>query len=86
MAPSLIVEPRRKAPGHWAAYQKAMRRSELSFIRELHVEADKRRNYRLQLASIDSLLHHKLYRPQLKPTLEARKAALERATAESLGH
>ena len=69
---------------HWAHYQRGLRKAELSHVAELRHEAHRRANHKLELMNIDSMLVH-MYRPQLRPSLEARKAALEAAIKESLG-
>ena len=80
-----LVTDRKKRPrGHWAAYQKGLRKAELAFVSELRHEANRRANYRLELQNINSMLAH-LYRPELRPSLEARKASLSAAIKESLG-
>ena len=81
----IFVEPKKRPRSHWAAYQKALRRRELTFIRELHAETNRRVNYKLELQNVDSLLHHKLYAPSVRPSLEARKQALHEMITESLG-
>ena len=80
----LVVERKKRPRSHWAAYQKGLRKTELAFVSELRHEANRRANYRLELANVNSMLAH-LYRPELRPSLEARKASLTAAIKESLG-
>jgi len=80
----LVIERKKRPRSHYAAYQKALRKQELSYVHELRHEADRRTNYKLELQNINSLLHHTLYRSSLRPTLEARKASLTAAIKESL--
>ena len=84
MAPALVADRKKRPRSHWAAYQRGLRKAELSFVSELRHEANRRANHRLELQNIDSMLAH-LYRPELRPSLEARKAALTKAINESLG-
>ena len=79
-----VAERKKRPRSHWEAYQKGLRKAELAFVSELRHEANRRANYRLELQNIDSMLAH-MYRPQLRPTLEARKATLTTAIRESLG-
>ena len=82
----MITDMKNRPRSHWAASQRSLRKKELAFIHELRHEAHNRAKYRLDLQNIDSLLHHKLYRPELRPSMEARKAALSAAIKESLGN
>ena len=75
---------KKRPRSHWAHYQKGLRKAELSHVAELRHAAHRRENHKLELQNINSMLVH-LYRPQLRPSLEARKAALEAAMKESLG-
>ena len=79
-----VAERKKRPRSHWAHYQKGLRQAELAFVSELRHEANRRANYRLELQNIDSMLAH-LYRPELRPGLEARKASLTAAIKESLG-
>ena len=75
-----------KGLGRWTDAQIELqdRKAELAHVAELRHEAHRRTNHKLELMNVNSLLAH-LYRPQLRPSLEARKAALEAAIKESLG-
>ncbi len=84
MAPRLIADMKERPRSHWAAYQRGLRKAELSYVSELQHGASRRANHRLELHSINSMFAH-LYRPELRPSLEARKAALSAAIKESLG-
>ena len=79
-----VAERKKRPRSHWAGYQRGLRKAELAYISELRHEANRRANYRLELQNIDSMLAH-IYRPQLRPSLEARKATLTAAIKESLG-
>ncbi len=80
-----VAERKKRPRSHWAAYQRGLRKAELAFVSELRHEANRRANHKLELQKIDSLLYHKLCRPEMRPSLEARKAALSAAIKESLG-
>ena len=86
MAPRLIADRKKRPRSHWAAYQKGLRRAELAYVSELRHEANRRANYRLKLANIDSMLG-KMYHERMSPLprFEARKASLTAAIKESLG-
>ena len=84
MAPRLVIEMKKRPRSHWAQYQRGLRKAELAHVAELRHEAHRRANRKLELMNIDSMLAH-LYRPELCPSLEARKATLESAIKESLG-
>ena len=84
MAPHLMIGMKPRPRSHWAHYQRGLRKAELAHVAELRHEAHRRANYRLELLNINSMLAH-LYRPQLRPSLEARKMALEAMIKESLG-
>ena len=79
-----VAERKKRPRSHWAHYQKGLRKAELAFVSELRHEANRRANYKLELQNINSMLAH-LYRPELRPGLEARKATLAEAMKESLG-
>ena len=79
-----VVERKKRPRSHWAHYQKGLRKAELAFVSELRHEANRRANHRLELANVNSMLAH-LYRPELRPSLEAREATLTAAIKESLG-
>ena len=81
---ALVFGMKKRPRSHWAHYEKGLRKAELSHVAELRHAAHRRENHRLELQNINSMLVH-LYRPQLRPSLEARKAALEAAMKESLG-
>ena len=83
MAPRLVIEMKKRPRSHWAHYQRGLRKAELAHVAELRHEAHRRANHKLELMNIDSMLVH-LYRPQLRPSLEARKMALEAMIKESL--
>ena len=76
------MKPRPRS--HWAQYQRGLRKAELAHVAELRHEAHRRENHKLELQNINSTLVH-LCRPQLRPSLEARKAALAAMIKESLG-
>ena len=84
MPPRIIVE-RKRRPGFYAQAMKALRRRDMVVLRDLAVAADKRRNYQLEIANLNSLLQHKLYGPGGEPNLLARKQALEAAVRDTLG-
>ena len=79
-----VAERKKRPRSHWAHYQKGLRKAELAFVSELRHEANRRANYKLELQHINSMLAH-LYRPEPRPSLEARKATLTAAIKESLG-
>lgn len=83
MAPRIVVE-RKRRPGFHAQAMKALRRPDMVIFRDLAVAADKRRNYQLEIANLNSLLQHKLYAPGAQPNLLARKQALEAAVRDTL--
>ncbi len=84
MAPRLVIEMKKRPRSHWAQYQRGLRKAELAHVAELRHEAHRRANHKLELMNINSMLAH-IYRPELRPSLEARKMALESAIKESLG-
>ena len=77
---------KKRPRSHWAAYQRGLRKAELAHVAELRHEANRRANYRLELANIDSMLG-KMYHERMSPLprFEARKASLTAAIKESLG-
>ena len=85
MAPRIVVERKKRGPGFYAQAMKALRRRDMAVFRDLAVAAEKRRNYKLEIANLNSLLQHKLYGPGGEPNLIARKQALEAAVRDILG-
>ena len=79
-----MIEMKKRPRSHWAAYQRGLRKAELAHVAELRHEANRRANYRLELANINSMLGN-MYHERIHPTLEARKAKLTAAVKESLG-
>ena len=79
-----MIGMKKRPRSHWALYQRGLQKAELSHVAELRRVAHRRENHKLELQNINSMLVH-LYRPQLRPSLEARKAALEAMIKESLG-
>ena len=81
-----MIEMKKRPRSHWAAYQRGLRKAELAYVSELRHEANRRANYRLELANINSLLG-KMYHERMSPLprFEERKAALEAMIKESLG-
>lgn len=84
MAPRIVVELKKRRPGFHAQAMKALRRRDMVISRDLAVAADKRRNYQLEIANLNSLLQHKPYGPGAEPNLLARKQALEAAVRDTL--
>ncbi len=84
MAPRLVIEMKKRPRSHWAAFQRGLRKAQLAHVTELRHEAHRRANHKLELMNANSMLQ-RMYRPQLRPSLEARKAALSAAIKESLG-
>lgn len=79
-----VAERKKRPRSHWAAYQRGLRKAELAYVSELRHEANRRANYRLELANINSVLGN-MYHERVHPSLEARKATLTAAVKESLG-
>ena len=81
-----VAERKKRPRSHWAAYQRGLRKAELAYVSELRHEANRRANYRLELANINSMLGN-MYHERMSPLprFEARKATLTAAIKESLG-
>ena len=81
---TMLSDRKLRPRSQWAHITRAARKPELSFNPELQHEARNRTEYKLGLVDAKSL-HNKLYRPEMRPSIEGRKAALSAAIRESLG-
>ena len=80
----MLADRKLRPRSQWEQSTRAARKPELSFIPELQHEAHRRTEYKLGMLDATSP-HNKLYRPEMRPGMEDRKAAMSAAVKESLG-
>ena len=83
--PIIALDSRRR-PSHYADFHKAKNRMELDVYYNALRERDLRANLQSEKHRIDSLLHHKLFRPGTEVFLRHRRDSLAAQIGSSLRH